>query len=47
MKNFIAKLKSMLNVDFRRMFTQPLVYIMAGILNAHTHFGNDDYGWRR
>lgn len=31
MKNFIAKLKSMLNVDFKRMFTQPLVYIMAGV----------------
>lgn len=31
MKNFMAKLKSMLNVDFKRMFTQPLVYIMAGV----------------
>lgn len=31
MKNFIAKLKSMLKVDFKRMFTQPLVYIMTGV----------------
>lgn len=28
---FAARLKSMLKVDFRRMFTQPLVYIMLGV----------------
>ena len=28
---FGKRLKSMLNVDFRRMFTMPLFYIMAGI----------------
>ncbi len=28
---FAARLKSMLKVDFRRMFTQPLVYIMFGV----------------
>lgn len=28
---FGARLKSMLKVDFRRMFTQPLVYIMLGV----------------
>lgn len=28
---FFERLKSMLKVDFRRMFTQPLVYIMLGI----------------
>lgn len=28
---FAGRLKSMLKVDFRRMFTMPLVYIMAGI----------------
>lgn len=30
-KTFAKKLKSMLKVDFKRMFTMPLVYIMAGI----------------
>ena len=30
-QNFGRKLKSMLRVDFRRAFTMPLVYIMAGI----------------
>lgn len=29
--SFAARLKSMLKVDFRRMFTQPLVYIMLGV----------------
>lgn len=28
---FFERLKTMCNVDFRRMFTQPLVYIMLGI----------------
>ncbi len=28
---FFKKLKSMLKVDFKRMFTMPLVYVMAGI----------------
>lgn len=28
---FVKRLKSMLNVDFRRMFTMPLFYIMTGI----------------
>ncbi len=28
---FSTKLKSMLKVDFRRMFTMPLVYIMVGV----------------
>lgn len=28
---FFKKLKSMLKVDFKRMFTMPLVYIMAGV----------------
>lgn len=31
---FITKLKSMLKVDFKRMFTMPLIYIMAGICLA-------------
>ncbi len=30
LQSFGRRLKSMLNVDFKRMFTQPLVYIMAG-----------------
>ena len=30
----MKKLKSMLKVDFRRMFTMPLVYIMAGVCFA-------------
>lgn len=30
-QGFMIKLKSMLKVDFRRMFTMPLVYIMAGV----------------
>lgn len=30
-QSFLKKLKTMLKVDFRRMFTMPLVYIMAGI----------------
>ena len=30
-KTFGGRLKSMLKVDFRRMFTQPLVYIMLGV----------------
>lgn len=30
-QTFAKGLKSMLKVDFRRMFTQPLFYIMAGI----------------
>ena len=30
-KDFGKRLKSMLKVDFRRMFTMPLVYIMAGV----------------
>ncbi|MDE7380170.1 MAG: ABC transporter permease [Clostridia bacterium] len=30
-QSFIKKLKSMLKVDFKRMFTMPLVYIMAGV----------------
>lgn len=29
--NFTKRLKSMLKVDFRRVFTMPLVYIMAGV----------------
>lgn len=33
-KPFSKRLKSMLKVDFRRMFTQPLFYIMAGIALA-------------
>ncbi|MDE7182750.1 MAG: hypothetical protein K2O41_06990 [Clostridia bacterium] len=31
MQSFLKKLKSMLKVDFKRMFTMPLVYIMAGV----------------
>ncbi len=31
MQNFLNKLKTMLKVDFKRMFTMPLVYIMAGV----------------
>ena len=31
MREFAKRLKSMLKVDFRRMFTQPLYYIMVGI----------------
>lgn len=30
-QSFMKKLKSMLKVDFKRMFTMPLVYIMAGV----------------
>ncbi len=30
-QSFWKKLKSMLKVDFKRMFTMPLVYIMAGV----------------
>lgn len=30
-QNFDKRLKSMLRVDFRRTFTMPLIYIMAGI----------------
>lgn len=30
-QGFAKRLKSMLNVDFRRMFTMPLIYIMAGV----------------
>lgn len=30
-QTFAKKLKSMLKVDFKRMFTMPLVYIMAGV----------------
>lgn len=30
-KTFYKRLKSMLKVDFKRMFTMPLIYIMAGI----------------
>lgn len=30
-QTFAKKLKSMLVVDFKRMFTMPLVYIMAGV----------------
>ncbi|MDE7306941.1 MAG: hypothetical protein K2N33_06080, partial [Clostridia bacterium] len=29
--NFTGRLKSMLKVDFKRAFTMPLVYIMAGV----------------
>lgn len=28
---FVKRLKSMLSVDFRRMFTMPLLYIMVGV----------------
>ncbi len=28
---FVKRLKTMLKVDFKRMFTMPLVYIMAGV----------------
>lgn len=31
LQDFGKRLKSMLNVDFKRMFTQPLVYIMAAV----------------
>ena len=34
MQNFLKKLKSMLKVDFKRMFTMPLIYIMAGVCFA-------------
>lgn len=30
-QTFAQRLKSMLKVDFKRMFTMPLVYIMAGV----------------
>lgn len=30
-QDFGKRLKSMLKVDFRRAFTMPLIYIMAGI----------------
>ena len=33
-QNFAVKLKTMLKVDFKRMFTMPLVYIMAGVCFA-------------
>lgn len=33
-QSFAKKLKSMLKVDFKRMFTVPLVYIMAGVCFA-------------
>lgn len=32
--SFQKRLKSMLKVDFKRMFTMPLVYIMAGVALA-------------
>lgn len=31
LNDFFVRLKSMLKVDFKRMFTMPLVYIMAGV----------------
>ncbi|MDE6058696.1 MAG: hypothetical protein K2G44_01500 [Clostridia bacterium] len=31
MQGFIKKLKTMLKVDFTRMFTMPLIYVMAGV----------------
>ncbi len=31
LQGFGRRLKSMLKVDFKRMYTQPLVYIMAGV----------------
>ena len=34
MQGFLKKLKSMLKVDFKRMFTMPLIYIMAGVCFA-------------
>lgn len=33
-QSFGRRLKSMLKVDFRRMFTMPLFYIMAGVCLA-------------
>ena len=30
-QKFLKKLRSMLKVDFKRMFTMPLIYIMAGV----------------
>lgn len=30
-QNFLKRLKSMLKVDFKRMFTMPLIYITAGV----------------
>ncbi|MDE7084927.1 MAG: ABC transporter permease [Clostridia bacterium] len=30
-QSFFKKLKSMLKVDFKRMFTMPLVYVMVGV----------------
>ena len=30
-QSFAKRLKSMLKVDFKRMFTMPLIYIMAGV----------------
>lgn len=33
-QTFAGQLKSMLKVDFKRMFTMPLVYIMAGVCLA-------------
>ena len=30
-QSFLKRLESMLKVDFKRMFTMPLVYIMAGV----------------
>lgn len=34
MQVFLKKLKSMLRVDFKRMFTMPMIYIMAGVCFA-------------
>ena len=31
MQKFLIRFKSMLKVDFKRMFTMPLIYIMAGV----------------
>ena len=31
LNDFFVRLKSMLKVDFKRMYTMPLVYIMAGV----------------
>ena len=33
-QSFLKKLKSMLKVDFKRMLTMPLVYVMAGVCFA-------------
>jgi hypothetical protein len=34
---FKKRLKSMLGVDFRRMFTSPLFYIMVGVIFTFTN----------